>query len=421
MEKSTVRDSCHASPESVGRVASGACDTASAAWWGFDAADSTEFLQNAIDSGAPTVVVPYMGKPWVVQPIHLRSDLTLLFDPGVIVSAKKGEFKGKYDSLFVAEDKTDIAMRGYGAQFIMHKEDYQSDAYENAEWRMGIRLLGCSRIALEGMRIEKTGGDGIYVGAGRQPYCKDIVIHDVESVDNHRQGISVIGAENLLIDNCLLSGTDGTPPQAGIDFEPNQAANRLVNCFMRNCVIEENTGAGILFYLSHLSTETPPVSIQVHNCHVRSGRGSGIAFAVVRDSGPEGEVCFENCTIEQTRIEGIHVYAKSAERARVRFINCKCKDVATDQEEPEEGKEPPIPIRLTSGKPEITKRAGGIDFENCTVYDTLDRPTVVLDNKEEGLGIHDLTGMITVYNALGVPIETRCETSEIQLHVQRST
>jgi polygalacturonase len=112
----------------------------------------------------------------------------------------------------------------------MWKEDYQSEEYRKAEWRMGISLRGCSDVTVEGLSIEKTGGDGVYIGATQeQPFCRDVTIRDVECVDNHRQGISVISAENLLIENCLFAKTDGTAPQAGIDLEPNGPDERLVN------------------------------------------------------------------------------------------------------------------------------------------------------------------------------------------------
>ena len=411
-------------PDAIEQVVSGASEIASAAWWGFDAEDSTEFLQGAIDSGAKTVIVPYMGNPWVVRPINLRSNLTLLFEPGVVVLAKKGEFKGRNDSLFLAVDETDMTLRGYGARFVMRKEDYQSDAYEKAEWRMGIRLLGCSNVTIAGIRIEKSGGDGIYVGTGKQPYCKDIVIRDVQCADNHRQGISVIGAENLLIENCTLSGTDGTPPQAGIDFEPNNAKNKLVNCVMRNCVMEDNTGPGILVHLNHLSSDTDPVSINVENCFVPSGKGSGIAISSVRDTGPEGTMEFKNCTIERTEIESIHVYGKSADSVRVRFVNCRCKDACMKETDAsrarrarKEGYEQSAPIQLTSDNPKVTKRFGGIDFVNCSVYDTVDRPALAFYDKGSGLGVHDLTGTITVYNPHGARMHIPCETSEMKLNV----
>ena len=83
-------------------------------------------------------------------------------------------------------------------------------------------------------RIEQTGGDGIYLGsAPKQIPNRQVTIRRVDCNANHRQGISVISAEDLLIEDCQLRHTDGTAPMAGIDFEPNHPADFLVNCVVR--------------------------------------------------------------------------------------------------------------------------------------------------------------------------------------------
>ena len=47
---------------------------------------------------------------------------------------------------------------------------------------------------------------------------RDIVIRDVVADQNHRQGISVISAVGLLVENSTFSGTNGTAPMAGQSF-----------------------------------------------------------------------------------------------------------------------------------------------------------------------------------------------------------
>ena len=129
----------------------GSGNEASAAWWGFNAEDATKCLQSAIDSGAKKVVVPFMGTEWIGRPIRLRSNLELAFEPGVVVLAKKGEFRGKGDSLFAAADAENITLRGYGTTLRMRKKDYQHSPYTKAEWRMTLDFAGCRKIAVEGL------------------------------------------------------------------------------------------------------------------------------------------------------------------------------------------------------------------------------------------------------------------------------
>jgi hypothetical protein len=221
-------------PQAIEEVRSGQRDVAHAAWWGFQPEESTAALQAAIDSGAKKVVIERMPSPWIVDPLRLADDQELHFEPGAEVLAKQGSFRGSADSLFSAAGKKNIKLVGPGATLRMRRADYDGPDYKHAEWRHVLKFHGCTGITIEGLTLAESGGDGIYLGAGPGGApCKDVVIRDVICDRNYRQGISVISAENLLIERCVLKGTAGTPPAAGIDFEPNRANERLVNCVMQ--------------------------------------------------------------------------------------------------------------------------------------------------------------------------------------------
>ena len=381
-------------PEAAARVSSGQESTANAAGWGFDAEDATACLQAAIDSGAARVIVPYMGAEWIVRPIKLRSGLELFFEPGVVVLAKEGEFKGKGDCLFAASNASGITLRGYGATLRMRHQDYVAGAYEPAEWRMVLSFSGCRQLRVEGLRLESSGGDGIYLGTTAElPYCEDVVIRDVVCHDNHRQGISVIGAVDLLIERCVLSNTNGTAPEAGIDFEPNHAKEKLVNCAVRNCLFDSNAGAGVLVYLKNLDTSTSPVSILVEDCLMRGQNDVGMAVGAANDQGPKGWIEFRNCIVEGPAKSGAFIYDKSVDSVEVRFVNCHWRDVW--QSESPKHKGPRVPLLLSLLRPHITKKPGGILFTDCHVYDTVDRPALVSEMGKHPLS--SVTGTITVH------------------------
>ena len=201
-------------PQAVEEVAAGKCKVAQASWWGFDPAESTAALQAAINSTAKKVVVEKMPSPWILDKLRLADDQELFFEPGVEVLAKKGGFHGTSDSLFSAAGKKNIRLIGPGAVLRMRRADYDNKAdYKHAEWRHVINLHGCTGVTIEGLTLAESGGDGIYLGAGPggKP-CKDVIIRDVVCDRNYRQGISVISAENLLIERCTLKDTAGTPP-----------------------------------------------------------------------------------------------------------------------------------------------------------------------------------------------------------------
>jgi len=372
--------------QAVADVLAGKLKVANAAWWGFDKDDSTAAIQGAINSGAKKVIVPFVGSDWIVRPIHLVSNQQITFEPGVVVTAKKGEFKGVNDSLFTAAHKQNITLIGYGATLRMHKEDYRDpNQYKKAEWRMGFYLRSCTKIKILGLTIRDTGGDGIYLGNKGQPaYCKDVLIKDCIFDNNYRQGISIIGAVNLLIENCLFKNTSGTDPADGIDFEPNREQNRMTKCVVRNCVFENNQGDGIQVSVSKLTEKTENISVLIENCHVKSSGKFGFIIGTVRKVGVKGLIEFKNCTVENTQGPGFIIWDTPAGSVRIRFINCKWKNVNLT------GKhlDLHVPMSAISGRVRKPMSEGATDFINCYLYGRKDKPFLVPVELESSHGIH---------------------------------
>lgn len=394
----------------VHEVASGKRTIANAAWWGFDPDDATECLQRAIRSGAKRVIVPFTSRDWVVQPIQLASNQEIVFEPGVVVAAKKGAFKGPNDSLFSASLRENITLIGYGATLRMRKHDYVGPDYAKAEWRMALAFRSCTGIQVLGLTLEASGGDGIYLGrsSADRVSCRNVVIRDVVCDNHYRQGISVISAENLLIENCRLTNTAGTPPAAGIDFEPNSAIERLANCILRRCVIANNAGPGILMYLHHLSdaAQSAPVGILVENCLIQGSQAHGIGISMVHDGGPKGLIEFRNCVVRDTRREGARITNKSSKSIRVRFAHCKWLNTG------QPGRHASVGIVACEDEGKAVPRfPGGIEFVNCHVYQQRvhgsgrNLPAVLAYGNNVGRhGLHDIRGNVVV---MGLPADAK--------------
>jgi len=404
-------------PQAVQEVLAGKRHVANAAWWGFDEEDATDALQAAILSGARRVIVPNMGKDWIVRPIRLASNLELVLEDGVVITAKRGEFRGTGDSLFTAQDVTNLTIRGYGATLRMQKEDYivgkvllefgwnrWFGQYPRAEWRMALSLRGCTNLRVYGLTLKDSGGDGIFVAGGRQPYSKNVHIKDVVCDNHYRQGISVISAEDLVVEDSVFRNTWGTPPSSGVDIEPDTPAQRVRNVVFRNCRFEDNYGDGIEIFLANLKASSGEVSILFDNCRVSSRRGTGIRVTKLADDGPRGWIEFRNCTVENTEGYGIKIQDKSSAAARVRFVNCTLRNVARNRmyrgtSGGAAGAWAPIWLHLF--RTSVTTRFGGIDFADCTVEDTRDRPVLLFEETEGDYGLYDTTGNITVWNPAG--------------------
>ena len=376
----------------IAKVASGTATVAMASWWGFDPADSTSALQAAINSGAKKLIVNNVGKPWVVRPISLASNQEIIFEKGVEVIAKRGEFKGKNDCLFRADRKQNVSLVGYGAIVRMHRSDYARAPYEKAEWRHVLSFKSCSNIKVKGLTLAESGGDGIYLGTAKAGITnKSILIKDVVCDKNYRQGISVITAEDLLIENTIMRNTDGTPPQDGIDFEPNEAGERLVNVVMRNCTTLGNSGDGYALYLIPLDASSKPVSIRIENC--KSLRENSAGVRIVTGNGPKkavkGKIEFVNCSFQDDIDPGVIISSVPVGGCRVRFVNCSILDAAA--------KEPTAAPIMFQSRRDATEPIGGVEFVNCTIRDSHRRNPIVYQDRAGGVPVRAVTGTLNSY------------------------
>ena len=59
-----------------------------------------------------------------------------------------------------------------------------------------------------------------------------------------RQGMSVISAVNLSVENTIFSNTAGTAPAAGVDLEPDFPHEAMVNITFKGCACVGNAGGG---------------------------------------------------------------------------------------------------------------------------------------------------------------------------------
>jgi hypothetical protein len=136
--------------------------------WGFTAGeDSTASIQAAIDCPlAHTVVVRNMSSPWIVAPHHEATHLNVteldtvrtainfstsnqlvIFQPGVIVLAKRFAFHGMNDNFaFVGSNFApvrNVTILGKGALWKMWKHDYQCTACPTCSNKTSGQPVAC--------------------------------------------------------------------------------------------------------------------------------------------------------------------------------------------------------------------------------------------------------------------------------------
>ena len=298
--------------------------------FGYDAADSTKFVQAALDSGARKVVFDRREGPWVTTSVWARSNTEIVFEDGVELLAKRGEFREVRDACLmnvVCVSNVVIRGEGGGGRLRMWIDDYHGKDYKRSEWRHALNIMSSSNVTVEKMSFLKSGGDGIYLGE-KTPRVSNrgIVIRDCVCDGNNRQGISVITADGLLIERTVLSNTKGTNPKAGIDFEPNSPRQMLRDIVMRDCLTKGNMGRGYEFYLANFNKDTEPVSAVLENCRSTNDRGGGLHVATRAfkpgSSCPRGSIVARNCRFEESPSAGVSVSNKPYDGLLVRLEHC---------------------------------------------------------------------------------------------------
>ncbi|HRY71162.1 MAG TPA: nucleoside hydrolase [Phycisphaerae bacterium] len=382
----------HAAPELVREVMSSRRQEARVSWWGFNPADSTAHLQKAINSKVKRLILDRQASPWITRPLTGVNGQEIVFEAGTELVAMEGAFRAKSDCLLSFRECEDVVLRGERADggkstlIRMRKQDYQSAAYENSEWRHGVAFFGCRNVLVQDLTIQDTGGDGIYLGAGlKHTPNRQVTIRRVDCNANHRQGISVISAEGLLIEDCRLRHTDGTAPKAGIDFEPNHPADSLVRCVLRRCIAESNAGTGFQICPQFLNSQSKPISIHLDQCVSRGNQQHAIHLCSNPKDPPVGRLRITRFLAENDGMAGLSVQFNPHDAVRIDLEDSVFRDCAL--------KEPFFPPLYVQGLDVEGRPVGNLHFDNLTVKDDRDRPILKIRDRK-GNGIKAITGRI---------------------------
>lgn len=252
--------------------------------WGYDPLDSTEFIQAALDSGAPNIVLPSMcdssqylncsskgAWAWLTRPLVIRSNTVLHLQAGVELWAKRGAFHGSGDSVLTLSHVSNVTVLGYGARIKMWREDYANQSlYSKSEWRHCISVTAATNLSIVGVTLAESGGDGIAIGGEGAHWpavsvSRNVYIKDVLATANFRQGISIMGAVDMLVEDSRFELTGGTAPMCGVDIEPNTDGNLIQNLTFRRVSTRGNSNCGWSFQVAAL-TAPPPIGIVLEQC-----------------------------------------------------------------------------------------------------------------------------------------------------------
>ena len=202
----------------------------------------------------------------------------------------------------------------YGGVLIGDVETHTYSGATSHGWGFGVCIKGSSNIEVKGTTSMDFTGDGFYIGGEDENQfgvnengCKNILITEVHSLYNRRQGMSVTGAtDHLYVYDSEFSFTGkkrAALPGAGIDIEVNYDNQCIHDVCFKNCVLKGNKKGLCLLN--------------------KKGNGNLVFDNVVIDSEPE-----YNLKTSQYEVYPFHCVNISGDYESISFKNCKLGAIA---------------------------------------------------------------------------------------------
>lgn len=359
--------------------------------FGWNATDATEAFENAIKSNSNFIVIDKKASDWIIKPTRLFDikNKTIFFEPGVVLRAKSGAFGDSHAVLWMLTRASNVTIEGYGATLRMNKSEYTS-----GEFRHAFLLDHCDNITVKGLTFRDSGGDGINLNSYQNGgYSQNITIEDVKSINNKRQGMSIISAQDVWVRNSEFLSTSGAQPEAGVDLEPNKPNQRLVNINFIGCQFRNNNFAGFKIAPFLMNAGSIPISVKVVNSKFSFNSKStshtkprAEIFLGASDSYGQvkGTVLFDRVTFEGTHSHIIKSQ-KPTDAYSVEFRDCVGTNLVKDVNV--------SPIFL-EGKA-VADNLGGFIFNNFYLQYGRNQPFLTI-NTPPGTIVKDVIGTFTV-------------------------
>ena len=280
----------------------------------------------------------------ITEPIRLRDGMRLLFPVGTELHSACG-------IMFLGEHVKDVELIGYGSTLHLESTD-------------GFRILGCENVTIRGFKLNcsKINGlesDGVHIARYAYQKSRNIKIHHLVIDNPPRNGISVIGVDGLLIEDCMIKNAKTMSPMCGIDIEPNHQWEVLRNIKIKNCYFTGNKGRAI--YINGSDVIVSPVNIEIDNILIENDSN----FCIGHDAENQAQGNILTATIKRVRM--INCTGGFYLGCREKYSYVSLQDCYI--ENPTSIERSPVWIyHNISGH-----KAGGIRFDNMIVKDTIKR------------------------------------------------
>lgn len=232
--------------------------------------------------------------------ININSNSYVVFMENAIIKRKSTNSTNYY--MLNIGNKNNVTIKG--AHLIGDKDEHTGTT---GEWGYGIHVYSSQNINIEDCIIEKTWGDGIYIGysyaEASTQIPKYIYVNNVKIINCSRNGISICGGEDIIVSNSYIYGTTRTNPKAGIVIEPE--APESINPYLKNVSIDNIITEANIVGIS-LTTNKPIENLTINN-HSSNMESEGF---VVYNMENDCSVIYQNAHIVKCYNAGVIVTKK---------------------------------------------------------------------------------------------------------------
>ncbi|MBR0092312.1 MAG: right-handed parallel beta-helix repeat-containing protein [Lachnospiraceae bacterium] len=237
------------------------------------------------------------------------TDITIVMEPDTILEVIPSANEG-YSVIFVrhASDITII-----GGQIVGDRYDHTGTG---GEFGHGISVYASDNVRIIGVTIKNCWGDGIYLGTSTQTdtVCNGVEIRGCNLLDNRRNNVSIVHADNVVVDSCTISNANGTEPQSGICIEPNhinQVYRPNQNITITNTTITQSIPGVSAFHQFALMT--------VGFANYTDSAVLGLTIANCVFNGDLGNLSGKNTVISDSTVNGTLYYRFNQSLRNVRY------------------------------------------------------------------------------------------------------
>lgn len=293
--------------------------------------------------------------------LDIPSNVTIRCEKGVTFTVDNPENLTSYRTVNI-NNREHVTIEG-----MVLVGDRDVNTSTTGEQGHGFYIVGSSHVKINGGHAKNFWGDGFYVGLG----CSDVELLWPVSDNNRRQGLSVTGVDGMYVKRGVFKNSNGTAPEAGVDFETTQGYS-LANIVFDQCRAENNAGVGFDFFVSGSILNNEGVYDITLNNPVSVGNERGYWMRNAQ-SKMFGRITLNNPTAEDCVLAGIEVRRWSVDAAPIHIDRPIVKRCGTPGGTSS-------PITITAGSVETVDAALGNVF--------IDSPDITLSDGQSGSSIY---------------------------------